>query len=181
LIKITLLFFFIKKKAIAIIASALTMGNMAQAADGNIEFTGDIVANSCKVTGTSGVNVGVDLGKVNVDALKTSGAYAAPTPFTIKLSDCASVNSASVTFDGTLDSVNHSLLKLSHTGNVAKNVAVGIYEADSSTLIPLLTKSAAKTVIDGAADLSFVAKYVATGKAEAGTANASATFTVKYN
>jgi len=173
----------LKYKAIAIIVSALTMNNMAQAADGNIEFTGAIVSNSCKVTGTgsSDSNFGVTLGKVHTNALKNSGVTAAPTPFTIKLSDCVSVTSASVTFDGTLDSNNKSLLKLSPVTDAATFVGIGIYESNSSTLIPLLNKSATKTLINGAANLEFVAKYVATGTATPGVANASATFTVNYN
>ncbi|MFZ4832474.1 fimbrial protein [Rouxiella sp. Mn2063] len=167
--------------ALAIVAgSAFT--SVAQAADGTINFTGTITDTACTVS-TATKNQTVDLGTVSKTAFAAAGDTAAPTKFSIVLQSCpTTVTNASVRFDGPIDSVNSNLLALtSATGNAA-HVAVGIYEQDASTLIPIATKSASKPVSSTAdTTLNFIAKYVATAAGvTSGPANAATNFTISY-
>lgn len=156
----------------------------AQAADGTIKFTGNITDAACTVD-TSSASQNVNLGTVSASAFATVGATAAPTKFSINLTDCPeTVTKASVKFDGLVNTVNSDLLAL-NTDSTATGVGIAIYEADSSTKLPLLTASLPQT-IDSAAGatntLNFVAKYMSTAaKVAAGTANASTDFTIVYN
>ncbi|WP_392564839.1 fimbrial protein [Orbus wheelerorum] len=169
----------IKNKGIAAFALTLLFTSMANAGDGTINFTGEIVAATCTVAGSSGSTVDVQLGKINKSALPAQGSTASATMFTIGLNSCdSSITKAQVSFDGTGDSTNQSLLAV--TGG-ASGVAIGIYEADGTTQLPLFTKSKAITINNGAGAFNFVAKYVATNASiVVGKANSSATFSVAY-
>lgn len=172
---------FLSKKTIALSVAAIIYTGTGYAADGNINFTGEVIGNACTITGSSGSNVSVELGQVATSSFSKAGDTAAPTKFSIGLSKCTSVDSAQVSFDGTQDRTNNNLIKLSTATGAATGVGIGIYEADSTTAIPLYTKSAPVTVTGGSANFNFVAKYVATSSTvTAGPANASATFTVIY-
>ncbi|WP_392552575.1 fimbrial protein [Orbus wheelerorum] len=169
----------IKNKGIAVFALTLLFASMANADDGTINFTGEIVAATCTVAGSSGSTVDVQLGKINKSALPAPGATASATMFTIGLSGCDNaITKAQVSFDGASDSTDSSLLAV--TGG-ASGVGIGIYEADGTTKLPLFTKSRAVTISNGAGAFNFVAKYVATNASiVVGKANSSATFAVAY-
>ncbi|KTS72224.1 fimbrial protein [Pantoea stewartii] len=172
-------------KSITLITSALLAAAIcgsASAADGTINFTGSITDTACKVD-TAAANQTVSMGDVSASSFGSVGATASATRFTINLTGCpASATSARIRFDGPLASGNSNLLALS-SGQTATNVAVGIYEQDSNTQIPIGTASAPVTLSSTATNaLNFIAKYVSTGASVgAGTANASATFSVAYN
>lgn len=170
----------IKNSALIAMVASLSIASAASAADGTINFIGNITDTACQVT-TANATQDVTLGNVAASAFTGAGDSAAATRFTIKVSSCPSaVTAASIRFDGTPDSNNNQILALS-SGQTATNVGVGIYESDSATLIGLQKDSAAQTLAAGENELSFVAKYVATASGvTSGTANASATFTITY-
>ena len=170
----------IKNIAIATAIASLGFTSAVYAADGTINFTGNITDKACTVgIANSG---SVALGSVAATAFKQAGDTAAATNFTITLSACPeATKNATVTFDGTASS-NNKVIALTTTSGVATNVGVGIYEADSSTAITLRepAKQQALTA-DTANVLTYVAKYVALGSGvTAGPANATTTFTVTY-
>ena len=154
--------------------------NTAIAADGTINFTGNITDAACTVDSSS-ANQTVNLGTVSSQAFSSAGDSAAPTEFSINLTACpVSVATASVTFDGASDSSNDQLLQLT-SGSTAAGVGIGIYEADSSTIVPMHVSSVSQPVAT-TATLNFIAKYVSTAASvTAGTANGVADFTVTYN
>lgn len=155
------------------------------AADGTINFTGTIMDAACNVT-TATKNQTVALGSVNRTAFNAAGDTAAPTKFSIVLENCpTTVSKATVRFDGPIDSANTTLLALSPAGGGTTNatgVAVGIYESDAATLIPIATKSKEHTLSSTANNqLDFIAKYVSTAAAVTqGPANAATNFTIDY-
>ncbi|MBA4823475.1 fimbrial protein [Pantoea ananatis] len=152
------------------------------AADGTINFTGSITDTACKVD-TSSASQTVNLGTISSTSFGAAGATAAPTRFTINLTSCpAAVKSASVRFDGATANGNNAILGLS-SGQTATNVGVGIYEQDSTTLIPVGSASSSKPLSTTATNsLTYIAKYVATATpVTAGSANSSAAFTIAYN
>lgn len=170
------------KKHIIAAAISLPLAFSAAAADGTINFTGNITDAACTVNASSSSQT-VNLGTISSKTFSDAGVAASPVLFSIVLESCPeSVSTASVTFDGVINTTNSNLLALS-SGSTATGIGVGIYESDSSTLIPMTTHSAAKTLSSTDSNtLNFVAKYVATSSAvTAGSANAATDFTIVYN
>ncbi len=85
--------------AMLIATTSIFVANNALAADGTIDFTGEIIDNACELAAGSDA-LKVNLGKVSKTALPSAGVTAAATKFTIKLINCpATVSTASVKFD----------------------------------------------------------------------------------
>ncbi|ETS30884.1 MULTISPECIES: fimbrial protein [Photorhabdus] len=159
--------------------------SVANAADGKINFTGNIIANACKID-TDSANQNVNMGTISSNAFSGVDSAAAATPFSIKMSDCPpEYTHAQVKFDGQIDNKNSNLLALSNDKGqaVANGVAIGIYEEDNSTLIPLAKASKLQAFTDQkTAELKFIAKYIATAQTiSPGSGDAVANFTVVYN
>lgn len=170
-----------KNVKIKIALAAIALGSVittANAADGSIHFTGEILATACNVT--NGVNkiINVDLGKVSAASLKTAGTRSSSVPFDIKLDQCP-LQTANVRFDGTADATDKNLLAIDAT-SVAKGVGI---EIDSATgkQIPLYTPSDDIALTAGTNTLHYMARYVSTAATvTAGTVNATSQFTIIY-
>ncbi|HAT7567499.1 MULTISPECIES: fimbrial protein [Citrobacter] len=170
-------------KKIALISAlvSLSISQVANAADGVINFTGNITGTACVVDATS-IAQPVELGTISTAAFAGGNSTtAAAKRFNIVLKSCpASISSASIRFDGTTNTANPSILALTN-GQTATNVGVAIYEQDSTTLIPVGSPSARVNLLEDVNNtLTYFAKYMATGVVGAGTANSSTSFTVTY-
>lgn len=165
--------------AVAFVAGSAFVG-VANAIDGTINFTGVISADACTVN-VSGGTAPIDMGTISSAALATVGDSASRGQLQIVLSACsAAATSAAVKFDGQSDSADNTLLALTTGG--ASGVAIGLYEEDGTTKIPLGSASVSKPLSSTAnTELNFVAKYVSTGPVTVGAANAVTQFTVDYN
>ncbi len=141
------------KSLLAAAVASLVVGN-AMAADGTINFTGEIVAASCTMTGGAGTSVGggkgnqiidVNLGKVSVDSLGTTagGAIAGGTNINLEL-DCgntgAGLKVVKVKFapnaggSGT-DPDDTKVLKITGGANpAAQNVGIGIFDSNNKLI-----------------------------------------------
>lgn len=182
--------------------AACVLSNNAMAADGTINFTGEITAASCVASAGSGSSVGgtkgqqvvdVSLGKVSMDALSDSSGLAAGTSINLNL-DCGNTAAGLTTvkfgFDpmsgSGVDPKNNSLLKITGT---ASGVGIGMYD-ENSELINLSANenySAPLTVTGEGAEakysavLNMRASYVANGdELKPGTANGTLPFTLTY-
>ena len=113
----------------------------AMAADGTIHFTGSITDQTCKID-TGSQNLPVNLGNVAQTALNgAKGMRAAPTQFTINVSECPeTVTGANVKFDGTSDNNDQSLLALDSGTGIATGVGIQIADKNG-TAIPLHSAS----------------------------------------
>lgn len=182
-----------KKFVIAKFAALATIGLLSQgafAADGTINFTGEIVDAPCSISPNS-QNMTVPLGKVSRTAFDGAtagtavvGKKATPAKFTIDLLGCgATAKGATVTFTGTADT-DATLLRLANAGQVGVGAASGvaIELGDSAgTKIPLGQESGQYVLGLGDNSLKFQAAYIATKTAvTVGPANATAQFTVAY-
>ena len=146
------------KSILAAAVASLVVGN-AMAADGTINFKGEITAAACSITGGAGTTVGgaagnqtidVNLGKISIDSLSgtAGGSIAGGTSLNLNL-DCGKTGTGLTTvklkFDpmsGTgIDSHNESLLKLGKD-STATGVGIGIYGSDGK----LLNLSANETI-----------------------------------
>ncbi|HEI8868027.1 TPA: fimbrial protein [Serratia odorifera] len=176
----------------AMAATAALSLSSAFAADGQINFKGEILDSACQVVNSVSSPLDVTLGKVAKTAFSGAGSTASPTKFTLQLSGCpASVTSATVKFDGPAADGDNGVLALTQESGVATGVGIQLTDA-SQKVLPLfdesapykLTPSTAGTTggADVVNDLAFIARYVATAATvTAGPANAVANFTVNYN
>ncbi|MDD1141017.1 type 1 fimbrial protein [Pseudomonas sp. TNT2022 ID233] len=190
---------------IFLLTSAMcTITITAQAADGTINFTGEIIAASCVASSGAGTSVGgsvgnqgvdVNLGKVSIDSLGGSagGGIAAGQSINLNL-DCgntaAGLTTVKLGFDpmagSGIDQKNNSLLK---TTGTAQGVGIGMYDSNNN-LINLSANEAyssdlVKSGEDGdakyTANLTMRAAYVANGdKVSPGTAYGTLPFTLSY-
>lgn len=175
----------------------------AMAADGTINFTGEITAASCSATAGAGTGVtgakgkqviDVKMGKVSMDSLSgTPAGIVAGTAININL-DCGNtatgLTTVKVQFDPNsgsgVDLKNNNLLK---TTGVATGVGIGIYDSNNN-LINLagngsfdapLVKTGTSDPFKYTANLNMRAAYVANGDAMLpGTANGELPFTLTY-
>ena len=179
---------FIKLAALAVVG-ALSQG--ASAADGTINFTGEIVDSPCSIAPSSQALV-VPLGKISRTAFDGStpgvssiGKKSTPARFKIDLLGCgATAKGATVTFSGTGDINNATNLAIANAGQVGVAAASGVaVELGDSTGAKIALGAASADYILGVGNnsLNFQAAYVATTIAvTTGPANAVAQFTVAY-
>lgn len=168
--------------AMLIATTSIFVANNALAADGTIDFTGEIIDNACELAAGSDA-LKVNLGKVSKTALPSAGVTAAATKFTIKLINCpATVSTASVKFDAESYSGDDTVIALKQESGVATGVGIQITD-DANTVVPLFTASKTYPLKEGGENnLDFRARYIAkTDSVTAGLANANATFTINYN
>ncbi|EST58004.1 fimbrial protein [Proteus cibi] len=170
--------------AIFIASSSIFAVNNVLAADGTIDFTGEIIDNACELASGSDA-LKVNLGKVSKTALPSTGSTAAATKFTIKLINCpTTVSSAAVKFDAESYSGDDSVIALKKETGVASGVGIQITD-DTNTVVPLFTASKIYPLKTGAGvvnNLDFRARYIAkSDTVTAGPANGNATFTINYN
>lgn len=171
------------------IVSALVIGlglysAGAMAADGTITINGNIVANTCTITGTSGKNVTVTLPTVGTAALATAGQTAGATPFAISLSSCpAGLNKAQTRFEvgPTVDPATGNLLNSTASGS-ATNVEVQLLNNTFQAInVTTNTNSQLVPISSGAATMNYYAQYIATGGAStAGTVSTSVQYSMTY-
>jgi major type 1 subunit fimbrin (pilin) len=168
-----------------IVAALITAGVLsasAFAADGKINFVGAITDDACTVVNNMSNPLTVTLGTVASTAFTTGSLTAAPTKFTIALTNCpASVTSAKVKFDGLANANDNTILALTQETGVATNVGIQLMDK-SQAVVPLYTESTAYALTTGSNDLDFVARYLATSlPVTAGPANSTSNFTIVYN
>lgn len=179
------------KKILGALISLTVAGaaNSAMAADGEVNFIGNIVDNTCPVevidlnTGVTGGDV--VLGDVPASALASAGQVAGGGRFGLTIDASApgcniTGKKARVVFDslsGTAGPMGQWLGLLPAAG-VATNVGVQILDKDDTDLQLGIWSG---EYADLSQPLEFRARYIATGTATAGPANAKASFTVQYN
>ncbi|WP_334043053.1 fimbrial protein [Burkholderia ambifaria] len=189
------------KLMMSIFGFACVAANTAHASDGTINFTGSIVASTCKINGGNN-DLTVALPRASANQLTAVGATAGRTPFTLTLSGCATdqkvgenavpapVKKVSIAFEpGPNVDLATGRLKLTGT-DAASGVQIAILN-DKYEPIKVGAESSAQgaqTVdIDtaaggtGTATLQFAAQYVATSATvTGGSANSSVTYSLVY-
>jgi len=178
------------KKILLVAAAVAGLASIAPAfaADGTITVTGNVVANTCRVAGTTGTNVAVTLPDVQTIALAANGQVANTTPFQIKVSACTASTKALAYFEPTtaIDPTTDNLRNLAPAGTAAANVQVRLLNADLSQIkLSAARGSQASQQITtdgtGAGNLNYYAQYYATGTATAGALTTNVQYTMVYN
>ncbi|AZE95471.1 Long polar fimbria protein A precursor [Pseudomonas orientalis] len=133
----------------------------AQAADGQVEFTGSINDNACTITSTN-VKKAVDLGQVRlIDFANTVGATAGSVPFSISLENCSTstLKNAAITFRGQQSATDPTVLGMSGDNQVA-GVGIQINDARTGSKLALNTASNDFALRPQTNTFDFTASYV---------------------
>ncbi|EPZ1700411.1 type 1 fimbrial major subunit FimA [Salmonella enterica subsp. enterica] len=150
---------------------------------GAVHFKGEIVNAACAVDAGSSDQT-IRLGQVRSSKLTADGNVSSPVGFAIQLDDCDTTvaGTASVAFTGSEVSGKNNVLAVQATGaGAATNVGVQILDSHSQPL-QLDGTNFGSTILltNGTNTIPLQARYIATGAATVGTANADATFKIQY-
>lgn len=158
----------------------------AQAADGEINITGKIVANTCDITSGNAGKHAVLLPTISANSLQSAGETAGRTPFTITLANCTSDSGKVGLYFEPGVGTDMSTGKLKNSAaTAASHVQVGLLNADLSNIAldqPQGNQNSQWVDISGgSAELSYYAEYyTAAGGATAGDVKADTYFTLTY-
>ena len=135
----------------------------AQAADGQVEFTGTINDNACTINSES-VKKAVDMGQVRIaDFPNTVGAVATAgaTPFSISLENCSgsTLKNASIKFSGQQSGTDATVLGMTGDNQVS-GVGIQINDARTGNKLPLNTASNDYVLRPQSNTFDFTASYV---------------------
>ena len=133
----------------------------AQAADGQVEFSGTINDNACTINSES-VKKSVDMGQVRIaDFANTVGATAGSTPFSISLENCSgsTLKNASVTFSGQQAATDATVLGMTGENQVA-GVGIQINDARTGNKLALNAASTDYVLRPQSNTFDFTASYV---------------------
>ncbi len=175
----------IKYAALVSALCALFTLPQAMAADGQIDFKGQITGNTCNINGGS-PDFDVVMPPVSAQALAQTGASAGRTPFTIRLTECLPDTGDVMTYfepGPTVNPLTGRLLVDTGAGQAtrlevgllndnhqAMDVSKGIGDQNSQTV----------ALVSGAADLNYFAEYVATGTVMPGQVNTRILYSIAY-
>ncbi|MFD1804377.1 fimbrial protein [Mixta tenebrionis] len=149
--------------------------------DGTVNFNGEIIDNTCRLSLDGGPSLVVPMGSVNKSSFTGVGSTASTTEFVLTLSECPA-GVARVKFDGAGYEGNNDVLALSPSANAATGVAIQLYDQNMDRLPLFRASSAYEMQADVDNPLRFYASYIAMNQnVTPGTANAVATFTMNYN
>lgn len=156
----------------------------AHAADGTIEFTGNITANTCTINGgNGGENFTVALPTVSAKTLETAGATAGRTPFKIALTNCTTDQPVSVHFEGG-PTVSQETGRLIVDGGGATKVELGLLSNSFGEIKAGAAhgqqNSQSVMLAGGKADLNYFVEYHSLGGATAGAANSRVQYSIAY-
>ena len=155
----------------------------SNAADGQVEITGTITANTCNITtGNAGLHT-VTLPTVMTRTLSEAGKTAGRTPFTVQLAECSPISGNVALYFEPGANTDMATGRLSNTGT-ATGVQVGLLN-DSMQQIQLNQpfsgqNSQTVSIASGSATLNYFAEYYATVAAQAGSVSTSTFFSIVY-
>jgi major type 1 subunit fimbrin (pilin) len=157
------------------------LNNVNAVDSGIIDFTGTIVATLCTPDFNGNDTQTVALGMYPIATFTGAGVKSDLKDIALSFTGCPASTAAVVTFKGTADGTDPTLLQVTPGAGAATNVAIALFESNDSA-IPLNVPTAARTLTAGNTTLNFKAAYqaVATG-VTAGTANGTATLDIVYN
>lgn len=164
-------------------ASSLLTCIAAQAADGTVNFNGQVTAQTCRIDGSASAGTKtVTLDKVSTSALAKTGDTAGRKKFTFALDQCSSDTTVSVKFEPG-PTVNASTGNLINQTSGGSNAEIQILNSDYGAL-NVSTNSGNKdtAIVSGNATLVYYAQYMAaTAPATAGTVTSSVQYSLVYN
>jgi major type 1 subunit fimbrin (pilin) len=178
------------RKALAIVLLATaSSAQFANAADGTINFNGELVNQTCTISVDGVVSPAiatVTLPTISTGLLTAPGQVEGQTGFNIQLSNCVGTATTAAAFfnsGATVDPISGNLKNMTGTASNVQLQLVdqqggGVIQAGNTNQIINTTRNA----IDGtgAANMPYAVQYVATGATTPGTVISSVTYNVDY-
>lgn len=156
---------------------------MADTATMALSIQGNIIGPTCNVVAGSN-NQTVNMGDIGAATFSAVGARSTPKSFDIQVTGCSeSIAGSTVTFSGTHDVTDNTLLGIdsSHPSTSASGVGIEITDVQTGAPLPLGSTSAQHALHGGDNTLSFELRYKATAlPVTSGTANAVMYFDLQY-
>lgn len=170
--------------AFAALASTVIMPAV-YAADGTINFNGELTSQTCTTTINGGTNVAsVKLPTLSTGSLKTPGAIAGATNFTIELSACTGTIATAAAFFETGGGVDGVTKNVRNASGTATGVQFQLIDSKGAVIkagdTSQVANTARTTVTSGTAVLPYAVQYVATAESTAGTVIGSVTYSINY-
>jgi major type 1 subunit fimbrin (pilin) len=177
-----------KVLALAVLVAA-TGAQVANAADGTINFNGELVNQTCTIAVDGVVSPAiatVTLPTISTGLLTAAGQSEGRTGFNIQLSNCVGTATTAAAFfnaGSTVDPVSGNLNNMTGT---ATNVQLQLVDQQGGAVIKAGSTgqitSTTRNTIDGtgAANMPYAVQYFATGATTPGTVVSSVTYNVDY-
>lgn len=168
-----------------VLAVALMGAGGAQAFDGEIQFIGEVTAQTCTINGGTGQSFTVTLPTVSAAVLAKAQSTAGRTAFAIELTDCQpDTGHVKVYFEpGPTVNPETNQLLTDPGVNAARNIEIALLnESHVQIGIGAAGENGSQfvSINNGSATLNFFAKYVSTGNATAGSVNSRVNYTLVY-
>ncbi|MCU6278863.1 fimbrial protein [Enterobacter quasiroggenkampii] len=151
--------------------------------DGMVNISGVIQDNTCELAPDS-QNKQVDMGTFTGGQFGRIGDFSPAKSFSLNLQNCGpAASEATVTFSGAADLSNPDFFAIDAEADSARGLALGIYDASGTRVVPGATSDAFKLQpLQTAVKLDFSARYVSVlDSVSAGNANVTVTFVVNYS
>lgn len=175
-----------KARALAVLVAA-TATSAALASDGTINFNGELVSETCKISvnGTGASGTVVTLPTLSTSVLAATGQTAGQTRFNIQLSECsAALKTAAAYFESGVTVETNGNLR--NSGDATK-VQLQLVDANNGRVIKAgdtaQVTSTSRIDIDPAsftAELPYAVQYFAEAATTPGTVVGSVTYSINY-
>lgn len=177
-----------KKNLLSLAAAAsfglLALAPAAHAADGQIEFTGSVVASSCTINGGA-PNFTINLPPVSTQTLANAGEVAGRVPVPITLTNCTADSKVRVHFEsGTTTNGAGRLTADAGVGSAA-NVELqllndGFQPVKAGAALGTQNTNLVDVPASGNADLQYYVEYYSNGAAGAGAVKSRVMYSISY-
>ncbi|MEY1197450.1 fimbrial protein [Providencia rettgeri] len=165
-------------KNLLLLSSLIFSGNLFAASTVTLNFTGNIRAATCNITG--GNNIDIDLKNISADVFRNASSGSSWNTFNISLNNCSSfINQVKLTFTGTADTADTASLYKNQ--GTAKNLAVQLQNGNGTTALG--NQKVLQVPTNGQANINIPLRtraFSSLGNATPGTISANITATITY-
>ncbi|ENU1226561.1 MULTISPECIES: fimbrial protein [Providencia] len=165
-------------KNLLLLSSLIFSGNLFAASTVTLNFTGNIRAATCNITG--GNNIDIDLKNISADVFRNASSGSNWNTFNISLNNCSSfINQVKLTFTGTADTADTASLYKNQ--GTAKNLAVQLQNGNGTTALG--NQKVLQVPTNGQANINIPLRtraFSSLGNATPGTISANITATITY-
>lgn len=168
----------ITPKNLLLLSGLIFSGNLFAASTVTLNFTGNIRAATCNITG--GNNIDIDLKNISADVFRNASSGSNWNTFNISLNNCSSfINQVKLTFTGTADTAD--VASLYKNQGTAKNLAVQLQNGNGTTALG--NQKVLQVSTNGQANINIPLRtraFSSLGNATPGTISANITATITY-
>ncbi|WP_272513603.1 fimbrial protein [Providencia sp. PROV215] len=165
-------------KNLLLLSNLIFSGNSFAASTVTLNFTGNIRAATCNITG--GNNIDIDLKNISADVFRNASSGSNWNTFNISLNNCSSfINQVKLTFTGTADTAD--VASLYKNQGTAKNLAVQLQNGNGTTALG--NQKVLQVPTNGQANINIPLRtraFSSLGNATPGTISANITATITY-